>query len=51
VCRDAACIANATRRGALARALTAPVPTGLAAELAAAAGIPTMTPGGSLGQE
>jgi len=51
VCRDATCIATATSRGALARSLTATIPTSLAGELAAAAGLDSAFAGGSLGQE
>jgi uncharacterized protein len=50
VCRDEACIAGATGRGLLARALVSPVPAAVASELAAAITL-TATPGGSSGQE
>jgi predicted RNA-binding protein YlxR (DUF448 family) len=50
VCRDSSCIAIATSRGALARALDIPVPAGLLEELAAT--ITTdITGGGARGQE
>ncbi|HYL39945.1 MAG TPA: YlxR family protein, partial [Candidatus Binatus sp.] len=58
VCRDAACISTATGRGALSRALAAPIPPSLATELQAQ--LPLATPtthpdpmiaGGTLGQE
>ncbi|MBI3750407.1 MAG: YlxR family protein [Chloroflexi bacterium] len=53
VCRDAACIAGATGRGLLSRALVSPIPAALASELAAAMTTPpiTSTPGGFVGQE
>jgi predicted RNA-binding protein YlxR (DUF448 family) len=51
VCRDAECIAAATHRGGLARALTAPIPPALAAELAAAAKIDPAATGGTRGKE
>jgi predicted RNA-binding protein YlxR (DUF448 family) len=50
VCRDAACIAGATGRGLLSRALVTPIPPTVAAELLAAVD-PTTTPGGFIGQE
>jgi hypothetical protein len=50
VCRDATCIAAATGRGLLARALVSPMPTALASQLEAAITM-TSTPGGSIGQE
>lgn len=58
VCRDPECITIATSRGALARALTAAIPTGLAADLTAELpagppieGLDTTNAGGRLGQE
>ena len=53
VCHDAACIAGATGRGLLSRALVTPIPAALASELAAAmtTSTTTSTPGGLVGQE
>ncbi len=39
VCRDGACLDRAVGRGGLARALRVPIPAGLGAELARAAGL------------
>jgi predicted RNA-binding protein YlxR (DUF448 family) len=50
VCRDAACIAGATGRGLLSRALVTPIPPAVASELLAAVD-PTSPRGGFIGQE
>jgi predicted RNA-binding protein YlxR (DUF448 family) len=50
VCRDAVCIATATERGLLARALLSPMPAALAPQLEAAVTM-TSTSGGTIGQE
>jgi predicted RNA-binding protein YlxR (DUF448 family) len=50
VCRDEACIATAIDRGALGRALEAPLPADLRDALVAAAG-PGALIGGAHGQE
>lgn len=55
LCRDAACLSAAVRRGALARALGADVPDSIeetiAASLHAGAPYQTITQGGAHGQE
>ncbi len=50
VCRDEACITIAVDRGALGRALEAPLPVGLRDALVAAAGLGALI-GGAHGQE
>lgn len=50
VCRDGACMTTAIDRGLLGRALAAPIPASLPAELLASV-TSTTNPGGSIGQE